>query len=231
MTRVTKNGFTMSELITTISIIGVVAALVLPAFVARYQKEGWVAGLKKSSSFISQAASTITFENQVNSWNVTDNDIKSVQAVYDHFKKELKLLEDCGCNVGKTKTNCWSEEVTKTLSGDPYEFEYPGGIGLDACHAILVDGSNISFDISGASDKLLGTKNKASFVINIDINGKKGPNMLGRDVFVYTFDPEKNAITSAGSANDSPLCSESSDSKWSGVDCAAKISVDEKMDY
>lgn len=50
-----KNGFTLSEVLITLGIIGIVAAMTLPSLVGKYQKKVTVERLKKAYSVLSQA--------------------------------------------------------------------------------------------------------------------------------------------------------------------------------
>ena len=50
-----KNGFTLAEVLITLAIIGVVAALTIPSLVAQYQKRETVTKLKDFYSIMSQA--------------------------------------------------------------------------------------------------------------------------------------------------------------------------------
>ena len=50
-----KNGFTLAEVLITLGIIGIVAAMTLPALVGKYQKKVTVTRLKKFYSTMQQA--------------------------------------------------------------------------------------------------------------------------------------------------------------------------------
>lgn len=55
-------GFTLAEVLVTLGIIGVVAALTMPALIGNYQKQANIAGLKKAQSVLSQACMNIVRE-------------------------------------------------------------------------------------------------------------------------------------------------------------------------
>lgn len=50
-----KRGFTLAEVLITLGIIGVVAAMTLPSLIQNYKKQAVISKLKKASSIISQA--------------------------------------------------------------------------------------------------------------------------------------------------------------------------------
>jgi len=60
-----KNGFTLSEVLVTLGIIGVVAALTLPAVITNYQKQATVTKLKKAYSEMYQAVNLSINDNDV----------------------------------------------------------------------------------------------------------------------------------------------------------------------
>ena len=53
--RSTISGFTLAEVLITLGIIGVVAALTMPALITNYQKQQTINTLKKSYSILQQA--------------------------------------------------------------------------------------------------------------------------------------------------------------------------------
>ena len=65
-----KNGFTLAEVLITLGIIGVIAALVIPGLIENTEKRQTVEKLKKVYSTISQAASLAQESNgDMNSWD------------------------------------------------------------------------------------------------------------------------------------------------------------------
>ena len=52
-----SNGFTLAEVLITLGIIGVVAALTMPALIGNYQKKEITTRLKKTYSIVQQAIS------------------------------------------------------------------------------------------------------------------------------------------------------------------------------
>ena len=78
-----KYAFTLAEVLITMGIIGIVAALTIPALIANYQKQVTVDRLKKSFSVISNAFVTSQYENgDMNSWGM--NSIGSVNDGYEN---------------------------------------------------------------------------------------------------------------------------------------------------
>lgn len=63
-------GFTLAEVLITLGIIGVVAALTLPSVIQKYQKKVTVERLKKSYSTLAQAVQMSVKDNdEVETWD------------------------------------------------------------------------------------------------------------------------------------------------------------------
>lgn len=68
-----NKAFTLAEVLITLGIIGIVAALTLPSVITKYQKKQTVAQLKKAYSTISQALVTSQYENgNISEWNLSN---------------------------------------------------------------------------------------------------------------------------------------------------------------
>jgi len=65
-----KNAFTLAEVLITLGIIGVVAALTMPSLITNYQKKQTVVRLQKAYSALSQAVKLSQAQNgDVQDWN------------------------------------------------------------------------------------------------------------------------------------------------------------------
>ena len=58
-----KRGFTLAEVLITLGIIGVVAAMTLPALVGNYKKAQTISQLKKVYSTLSQSLLSSVYDN------------------------------------------------------------------------------------------------------------------------------------------------------------------------
>ena len=71
-----KNSFTLAEVLITLGIIGVVAAMTLPALIQKQNEKATVVQLKKAYSMLSQAVLAEIAENgTVDNWNLGNTDI------------------------------------------------------------------------------------------------------------------------------------------------------------
>ncbi len=223
-------AFTLAEVLITLGIIGVVAAMTMPSLINKIQNKHLVTALKKSYSVLSQANTMVQTENPINDWSM-GNDENSVRNFYEYYKPYLKIAKDCGC--GTTQSGCWSKGGTKALNGQSYTYSHDGYIGDNVCSVILADGTNIIFD--AWYQKSLGINDDDTgwtYFFFTDVNGNKKPNMLGRDVFTIAIEPKKGILVPAGMYNDSEHCSVSDgDSAYAGMDCTAKVLNENKISY
>lgn len=226
-----KRAFTLAEVLITLGIIGVVAALVMPSLMANYQKKVWVAQLQKSLN---------TWQNGLKLMMATDgvdnfSDTEFFKAVTNAGMGCYEIASDTpeAANILKKYFNMAKlvdEESAKLnpLSGEDSEDYY-------AVNFYMTDGSAGHFTFckpSGLSALLPGG-------LLIDVNGKKGPSTQGRDIFSFAIDDKGNIIPQSSRQyadlkgadfwywkNDSVACGIPGSSDVSGVSgygCAARI--------
>ena len=102
-------GFTLAEVLITLAIIGVVAALTIPTLISKYQEKQVVSSLTKIYSTLSQAYQMMQAEyGQISTWglkNTNNGDVDEEGVpIYDHsakiviaerFKHYLKVARTC----------------------------------------------------------------------------------------------------------------------------------------
>ncbi len=152
-------GFTLAEVLITLGILGIIAALTLPSVVTKYQKKQTVVRLQKVYSILKQATEFAVREyGDVENWDYTLSEYDFGQKYY---KPYLKVIVD-----RKRISYSWSD-----LGGTQYSGNVPA--------LVLSDGTNIFFDFT--------VPFQARYMIIVDINGKRGPNKAGRDVFAFSI--------------------------------------------
>lgn len=220
-------AFTLAEVLITLAIIGVVAALTLPALVNDMKDREIVTRLKKTYSILSQAATMVQVHSPASEWNLVDGSVEGTKSFYELFKPYLKVTKDCGCG-SYAPTGCWSKGITKTIGGTTANCAIKDTIGCYACAVRLVDGTNLVFDVWG-SNNTSSAGNWGSFWV--DVNGDKKPNVLGRDVFLFDIKPDKGIIVPRGIGTDFSSCNTKNTNYMGGADCTAKILQEGKIDY
>ena len=158
-------AFTLAEVLITLGIIGVVAAMTLPSVISSYKQKEAVSRLKKFYSTMQQAIMLSEIDNaEVMYWNKeeeykgddsAENQLANAQASYNYFMTYigpyLKYL-----SVDK------AEEVEEGEEMKNYELRI-----------IMLDGSIVYFHNGNCID------------MTIDINGNKNPNKSGYDRFTF----------------------------------------------
>lgn len=90
-----KQGFTLSEVLITLGIIGVVAAITLPTLIQNYQKTVWVNQLKESYSILSQGFQKMLADDEV--YRLTETQfgiIKDDSDIYNNSSNSVHLIQD-----------------------------------------------------------------------------------------------------------------------------------------
>lgn len=204
-----KNAFTLAEVLITLGIIGVVAAMTLPTLIQNHQKQVYVNGLKKALSIsqnmvkqmqadegVSDLGSTRLFSDGV--CVVSDSENGSCEDSYgnpsvfeDIIPKYLKVVKTCkgeACTqevkfarVRCDENNKCKNEIDTYSDHIYYVLPYLRNriIGFYTPDGMI-------FYIfpdniwNGSYEKTVG--------IIVDVNGNKGPNILNVDVFAFAID-------------------------------------------
>lgn len=96
-----KKGFTLAEVLITLGIIGVVAALTMPSLIQSYKERETVSRVKKFYSMINQALLLAINENgPVDEWDFAEIDqetgINVSNKFFEYLRPHLKITKDCG---------------------------------------------------------------------------------------------------------------------------------------
>lgn len=189
------NGFTLAEVLITLGIIGIVAAMTMPALVGKYQEKSTVTRVKKFYSMMSQALNfAIAEHGTVDTWEYYDDGTtfskQSSIEFAEYFKKYLKVSKDCGPNPG-----CLANTQIKYLNDSDKWSNYD----IDKHYKmILADGTylwlrNHYINCSQIDGDGAPGKENTCGLLWIDVNGKNQPNTFGKDVFVFYI--KKDRIT------------------------------------
>ena len=89
--KMAKTAFTLAEVLVTLAIIGVIAALTVPAVVYKYQKMAVEAKLKKVYTDMNQAVKIAEFNNGgTTSW---DTELKTIEGLNTYILPYLQTSE------------------------------------------------------------------------------------------------------------------------------------------
>lgn len=214
-----KKGFTLAEVLITLGIIGVIAALTLPSVVNDIKGKQYEAAMKKGYSVLAQALERMN-EDQGFIANQENYPLDKFAPVY---KKYLNVLKDCGqedCEAlgsdSETGKLDYHSEIYSTFNGGSiinYLF--------DEGQFMLADGMFVLIDNDGTRP----------ITISIDVNGyQKGPNKWGHDLFSFQIMNDTGKLVPMGAENtkwsSSIYCSKDSTNGLNGVACAYKAFTD-----
>lgn len=189
-------AFTLAEVLITLGIIGIVAALTIPTILNYFQQQQFNSAWKKAFSELNEAVTRIKTENNgtiVATFSSRD-DLRNV------FIKYLKYVQTC--DSGAALGNCWPSTV-KTLNPNAVISTADSNYMKLASRAVLADGVFIAFNDSDASCGLTTGNTPTGGIcgsILVDVNGLNGPNTYGKDIFNIWI--QSNKIIPAGSGGD-----------------------------
>lgn len=207
-----KSGFTLAETLITLGIIGVVAAITIPSLIAKYQKQVTATQLKVAYQFFSEAIerAKVDFGDPI---QIPPEIVLSYAGYSDSTDKILELyINPYIAGVEKYKGR-QVRIVSKSKEGTYIIPNYD--------HAYCVPQKGYCYVLFNHSSNYRQ--------LTIDINGPKGPNVAGRDVFTFNLSPLQQAPTFvitglAPIGSDSyDKCSNTRSDAWNGVTCAREI--------
>ncbi len=182
-----KFGFTLAEVLITLGIIGVVAALTAPALVQN-------AGTAKIGPTLAKVVSTLENANE--------------QILHDEDATDLSKL--CDGTDTLPVAQCYADKLINYISGSSYDEREYFESGLYESNAASSFGTtifhfgNIDIALKGRwagfiYDKKGSFKGNFLTLTEVDINGQKaGPNKYGKDIFTFTIDKGGSVIPCCG---------------------------------
>ena len=218
-----RQAFTLAEVLITLGIIGVVAALTIPTLVNNYRKKQFETGLKKEYSVLLQALDMYKQDNET-PLKKEDTD-QSGGEFKNKIQPYLKILVDCGNYQASSKAKCvpngdYTQDkkyTYKTYSGNTARENL-----FDDGQIILNDGSHLLFENPGGG---------SAVYVSIDVNGyNKLPNKWGEDVFTFQLmnDGKLLPMGAEGTSfrNTATYCSKTSSNVYNGIACANRAIYD-----
>lgn len=170
-----KKGFTLSEILITLSIVGIVAVLTIPRVADNINKKTMVTGLQRTYDALTQAVGLMMQEERsrlISGTTLYKDDGKTVADTAGAFmKKYLKITKDCGTDYDE----CFAPSYKNLNGAELNDDGMPSGY-----YCAIVS--------TGASICMYPAINSNPAEVLIDVNGKAKPNISGRDLFrVYVY--------------------------------------------
>jgi len=262
--KIRKEAFTLAEVLITIGIIGVVAAITIPNLISNYQKRTWTAQLQKSYAVLNQGfrrmladdnasllSQTESFASiggdEINSSNgikykrcsayYNDFNSENCKDFYSNLSKYFKIADIRNVNYKSSYLN------SKTRLNQDYPYT-----AITLMDGAMIFGHWFYSQPSGSTNNQM--KGYVA-LFNLDVNGSKGPNIMGRDLFVFYLGDNGIVYPYGSMAYSEYVCGntncywnslgESQNAIWeysclnpsdsSGKACTARVLEEGKMNY
>ena len=167
------------EVLTTLGIIGVVAAITIPTLINGVQDIQYKSAYKKAFSTASQALAMANTEYLMVS-NVS-GDVDGYNNNFLAFMDQFKISKKC---INSDNNQCW-ESTGEKFNGSPFTGSYA-----------FIDNSGMAWTMYFASG------NNASRLFFVDTNGFKKPNQWGKDRFALFMCNESPTCSAGASGSD-----------------------------
>ena len=184
-----RAAFTLAEVLITLAVIGVVAALTLPGLIQNHNEKAWSTAKDLWEKKLTETVRRMNIDGVM-----TGHD--STEEFMNTFKNYMKVIKTCDNNdINK----CYSPKVVTTGKDDaPEEIETNGltsasSMGLNEWQTntntmsfVIADGTTVIMAYQPEcpyADPVEDTGSQVScMAYMVDVNGKKGPNRVGKDI-------------------------------------------------
>lgn len=154
-----KKGFTLAEVLITLVIIGVIAAMTIPTLMNSTNQQEFRVGLKKAISAVNQA---VSLNYALEGKSIGDTDLNSsANVVTNLFQKRMSVISTATSDVAFAT----SSDVTPSTDNVFY----------------TADGMRYAINVSGSATFDTDANEYYYGYLLIDVNGDKGPNSLTTD--------------------------------------------------
>ena len=218
-----NKAFTLAEVLITLVVIGVIAALTIPTAVNKYHEQQTIQALKSTYSTFAQAIKMAESNNgPVEAWDMGPADSpQGTLKLYNYLAPYLSIVKECKLSAG-----CFGDNY-QTLQGTVSDIQ-PKTHSVYA-RAILNNGVSFLVWSNGGCEPTSISEYCGS--IQVDINGDKKPNRYGYDYFDFVI--TKNGLIPCGNERSSmqSRCKFSGTSKYNGQACTAWVLYKNNFDY
>ena len=223
-------AFTLAEVLITLGIIGVIAALTLPSLINNYRNKALKTGLKRSYSLMEQALSSM----QARTGITPTPEEYGRQKFKEEYIKEFKILLDCG--LGSTDVNdrvnaskyCVNEQLTD--KGQRFTDHYKTFDKKNQLDNTLIN--NGQFVLADGTNIFIENWDDHCLYISVDVNGlSHAPNVWGYDLFTFQLTKDGRLAPMGKPGTDyapERFCSKTSSHHFNGVACTYWALTDEK---
>ena len=197
-----KKGFTLSEVLVTLGIVGVISVLTVPAVMKNYRKKVYVSKLKQTYSQITDATRAIMADEQADSFYQTTAGVSSnctdpanPKGACYFLRNYFKTIKE-NCNVLTADTDAARAKLCVSVGSNKKPTDRDAYTNLLGGNAGTLYGQYCVQTTSGAAI-CQGYRLKnglPNVTFNIDINGPEKPNITGYDVFYLEVKPDGTLV-------------------------------------
>ena len=180
-------AFTLAEILITLAVIGIVAALTLPSLIQNHNEKAWSTAQDLWEKKLTETVRRMNVDGVMTGHESTEDFMNT-------FKNYMKVIKTCDNNdINK----CYSPKIVQTGSdSEPIEvqtsdlktaenlgnFEW----GTNTMSFVIADGTTVIMAYNpncAYADPIEDTGSQVSCLgFMVDVNGKKGPNKVGDDI-------------------------------------------------
>jgi len=183
-----KKGFTLAEVLITLGIIGVVAAITIPGLMTKIRETQFKTAYKKAYANLNQVMRLLQSDDVV-----FDNTTQTVPGMHEgtYYKSQHRtasIFTYMATHYFKGATLCFDNNADKCWACDTGEAGNKYGTGAPDWLGCIKE--NYAFiDTNGVQYYLYSND---EYPVLIDVNGFAKPNQLGRDRFFLYFADSRN---------------------------------------
>ena len=187
-----KAAFTLAEVLITLGIIGIVAAMTLPSLINEYKKKEVETRLAHTYSTMTQAfklaeadngesqywTKNIAGSSNISDMSIVDDFLTAYFIPYLNFNTKIETIDGYG------------------LKKFGYDIRYFNGYQMNEMRITRLNNGVILF-----WGMFIGRQGICALHIVLDINGTKGPNRIGSDLFDMTYSLYDGELFMSGEKN------------------------------
>lgn len=222
-----KKGFTLAEILITLTIVGIIAAMTIPSIIQNSQDSHLRSRWRKVYSEINSAINNMTVDGYINTSNS--------DSIADELKTELSIIKD-GSFTEMTSYDedfyykCYKRESSSNKCNNWMSTEN------DYYKKTLVSSSGYLIFIMHLSGNCTGNNYRAMLPnagpmpqsnlcmeIAVDVNGETGPNMIGKDYHLLLVLKQNGTYyVKPSGTNGAMACAPNNDSYNNSLGCSQK---------
>ena len=182
-----RAAFTLAEVLITLAVIGIVAALTLPGLIQNHNEKAWSTAKDLWEKKLTETVRRMNIDGVMTGHDTTEDFMNT-------FKNYMKVIKTCD-NTDINK--CYSAKIVQTGSdSEPIDVETSelktaenlgnSEWGTNTMSFVIADGTTVIMAYNpncAYADPIEDTGSQVSCLgFMVDVNGKKGPNKVGDDI-------------------------------------------------